>query len=177
MAIGGPAGPAFSHSRAGLGLGASMGFGWPSDDPDWESQVVTQEEGWGPFHLGTEDLCGSGGGGAYSHELVYPPTESTQTTGGGGNLQVHASVVPSFAIPAFAPNHAELYGARRSAQTSSASGGGSEDDMRVDSPRQPTRARHSGTEYVDMHTTQQAQHTTYEDSEWREEWVDEEMPM
>ena len=71
---------------------------------------------------------------AVQGELAYLPTENTQTTGGGGNLQVPASVVPSFATPAFAPNHAELYGARRSAQTSSDSEGGSEDDMRVDSP-------------------------------------------
>ena len=28
-----------------------------------------------------------------------------------------------------------------------------------------------------MHTTQQAQHTTYAESEWPEEWVDEEMRM
>ena len=49
--------------------------------------------------------------------------------------------------------------------------------MRVDSPRQQTRLRHSETGYMDMHTTQQAQHTTYQDSEGREEWVDEEMRM
>ena len=92
-------------------------------------------------------------------------------------MQVPASVVPSFATPAFAPNHADLYGARRSAQTRSESEGGSKDDMRVDSPEQQTRARHSETGYVDRHTTQQTQRTTYEDPEWREEWVDEEMRM
>ena len=130
MAIGGPAGPAFSHSRAGSGLDPSMVFGLSSDGPDRESKLVTQEEGRGPFHLGTEDLCGSGGGGTYSHELAYRPTENTQTTSGVGNLQVPPSVVPSFVTPAFAPNHTELYGARRSAHTSSDSEGGSEYDMR-----------------------------------------------
>ena len=30
---------------------------------------------------------------------------------------------------------------------------------------------------MDRHTTQQAKRTTYEDPEWREEWVDEEMRM
>ena len=78
VAIGGPAGPALSHSRAGLGLGESMGFGLSSDEPDWESQVMTQAEGWGPFHLTTEDPCGSRGGGygagTYAHGLADPPT-------------------------------------------------------------------------------------------------------
>ena len=74
MAIGGPAGPAFSHSRTGLGMGPSMGFGLSSDEPDQESQVMTRGGGWEPFHWDTEDRYGSGGGGyvggTYSHELA-----------------------------------------------------------------------------------------------------------
>ena len=87
MAIGGPAGPAFSHSGTGLGLGPLMGFGLSSEEPDWESQVMTQEEGWGPFHLGTiwEGVrCGlsvksAGKGGGDWKRRPWQPIPNVQT--------------------------------------------------------------------------------------------------
>ena len=52
------------------------------------------------------------------------------------------------------------------------------DELRVDTPRQESHTLcPPGTGYADMHTRQQTEHTTYADSEWREEWVDEEMRM
>ena len=89
---------------------------------------MTQEEGWGPFHLDPENAHGSGGGGygggTYSHEPAHFPVASAQPGGSGGNQQVPPSVVPPFVAPAFAPNRTELYGARRTPSTSSEGEGG-----------------------------------------------------
>ena len=48
--------------------------------------------------------------------------------------------------------------------------------MRVDTPRRELHTlRPPRAEYADSHAAQQAQHTTYADSEWHSEWVDEKM--
>jgi len=99
----GPAETFVRYSEAGLGLGASEGFGLSSDQPDQTSHLLAQEEGWGTFQLEEEFFPPEDGGGymggALSREAGYPPMENVQTHNGSQHHGRHP--VPVFVAPAF----------------------------------------------------------------------------